>query len=508
MSFPARVAVACLLAGLVAGAGLLSVPAAADPGADPGSGEPDPARTVARADRILDGDAGATGDGRVDATLALRDVFVARPTMGFVASLWADVLLARPTDGRADPGGDGYTRPAVRRCSQRFCVHFVKRGADAPASTAWVRRTLRVLEEVWRLEVRELGYRRPPADGRRGGDRRFDVYLADLGSRGIFGYCTPERRVRGERFAASSYCVLDNDFARRQYGAGPRRSLRVTAAHEFFHAIQFGYDFREDPWLLESTATWVEERFADGADDNRRYLPYGTVRRPGIPLDRFSNLSYAHYGNWAFWEFLARRHGDDVVRAVWRRADTVGDAPDEYSVQALARVLQGRGGIRRALAAYAVANLDPARSYPEGAHWPAARVRRPADFDRGRPRARRSSRTVSVDHLAAQHLAYHPSGRGPARLRIAVDGPGRRSTVRVVVERTDGGSTVRTVRRDARGRGTVRVAFSAGAVDRVVVTLVNHSSRYQCGRRTGFACGGVPRDDDKGFRVDVEVLPG
>jgi hypothetical protein len=29
----------------------------------------------------------------------------------------------------------------------------------------------------------------------------------------------------------------------------------VTAAHEFFHAIQYGYDVSEDPWLMESTAT-------------------------------------------------------------------------------------------------------------------------------------------------------------------------------------------------------------------------------------------------------------
>lgn len=497
MSFPARVAVACLLAGLGAGAGLLAVPAAADPGGDPGG-----AGAIARADRILDGDAAGRRH-RVDATLALREVFLARPTMGDLASLWADQLLARPTDGRADPGGDGYTRPAVRRCSKHFCVHHVRRGADAPDSGAWVRRTLRVLEEVWQLEVRELGYRRPPSDGRRGGDGRFDVYLADLGSRGIFGYCTPERRVPGERFAASSYCVLDDDFARRQYGAGPRASLRVTAAHEFFHAVQFGYDFREDPWLLESTATWVEERFADSADDNRRYLPFGSVRRPGVPLDRYSNATYAPYGNWAFWEFLSQRHGPGIVRAVWQRADAARGGPDAYSVQALVDALAARGGIRRVLAAYAVANLDPAGAYAEGAHWPAARVRQPADFRR----AGRSSRSVRVDHLAAQHLAYHPGGGRRGRLRVDVDGPGRRSSVRVVVERADGTTSTRTMRRDERGRGTVRVPFGAATVDRVVVTLVNHSTRYRCGRRTGYACGGVPRDDDKGFLVDARVLP-
>ena len=132
-----------------------------------------------------------------------------------------------------------------------------------------------------------MGFRPPPRDGRHGGDGRFDVYLKELGSQGLYGYCAPEYRVPGLRQVASGYCVLDDDFARKQYGANPMVSLRVTAAHEFFHAIQFGYDFREDPWLLESTATWMEERVADGADDNRRYLPYGQVARPGSSLDLF-----------------------------------------------------------------------------------------------------------------------------------------------------------------------------------------------------------------------------
>ena len=150
--------------------------------------------------------------------------------------------------------------------------------------------------------------------------------------------------MRGERFAASSYCVLDDDFSRRQFGARPIDSLRVTAAHEFFHALQFGYDFREDPWLLESTATWIEESFADPVDDNRRYLRFGTVRRPGVPLDDFSNDRYAQYGDWAWWEFLTDRYGEGVVRAVWRRADTVRDAPDLFSVAALGAVLDRTAG--------------------------------------------------------------------------------------------------------------------------------------------------------------------
>ena len=484
MSFPARVAVACLLAGA-----LTSVGGAA--GADPNG----PSREHAR-----------HASGTPYSTLAMRDLFVARPRLGMIESLVAGALLARPTDGDLDPGGDGYRGASRKRCGQRICVHYAVRGADAPPSRRWVRRTLRVLGNVWDHEVGDLRFRPPPGDRRRGGDSRFDVYLAELGSRSLFGYCTPERRVRGERFAASSYCVLDDDFARRQFGARPIDSLRVTAAHEFFHAIQFGYDFREDPWLIESTATWIEETFADRVDDNRRYLRYGTVRRPSVPLDDFSSDRYAHYGTWAWWEYLAERHGDRLVRAVWRQADTVADAPDRSSVAALRTVLGRHEGLPRALTSYAVANLAPSHTYPEGSRWPAARLGRVLPLGATR---RTASQRVRIDHLAARHVAFVPARdlRGHRwRLRLTLDVPRRRSAARVVVVREDGRRDLHAVRLDRRGDGALTVGFDPRGVSQVVVTLVNTSSRYRCGRGTTFACAGEPRDDDARFAVAGRLL--
>ena len=423
----AAVALLALLAGTAA-----VVPASAQGGAGPrpaGADHADPRVAVDQAARILTAaddagsdDAGSDdGDHHVELTLAMRDLFLARPELGFLDAVRADLMLARPTDGMADPGGDGYQGASERRCGRRICVHYTRRGVDAPSGDRWVGRTLRTLSAVWSYEVGTLGMRPPPSDGREGGDGRFDVYLAELGARGLFGYCTPESRVPGEQFAASGYCVLDDDFSREQYGAAPRASLRVTAAHEFFHAIQFGYDFREDPWLLESTATWVEERFADGADDNRRYLRFGSVRRPGTSLDHFSNSSYAHYGNWAFWEYLSTRFGAGVVPQVWARADSRGNAPDDYSVRALARVLAPHGGLRAVLASYAATNLDPAARYSEGDRWPHAAVDARIRVAPGDDRAR----TLEIDHLAAAHVVVRPTpggGIGTATCRSCESG--------------------------------------------------------------------------------------
>ena len=65
--------------------------------------------------------------------------------------------------------------------------------------------------------------------------------------------------------------MLDNDYA-RQYGTAPIDALRVTAAHEFFHAIQFAYDVGEDLWFMEGSATWVEDEVYDAINDNYQFL--------------------------------------------------------------------------------------------------------------------------------------------------------------------------------------------------------------------------------------------
>ena len=69
--------------------------------------------------------------------------------------------------------------------------------------------------------------------------------------------------------------MLDNDYPPTQfpdYGGDYEIPVEVTAAHEFNHALQFVYDSDQDTWMLESTATWAEEKVFDDANDYRSYL--------------------------------------------------------------------------------------------------------------------------------------------------------------------------------------------------------------------------------------------
>ncbi len=476
---------------------------AAPPGAaDPG--RPDP--VLALAESALSGE--VAGETRPEATIALRDLFVSLPSLTGDERVRAERILARPTDRADDPHHDGYRTRSVKKCSSRICVHRVRSTSDQ-ATGAWARTTLRVMEKVWRKEIGSLGYRRPVKDGRIGGrGGKFDVYLKELGSQGLYGYCAPEYRVKGHRRLANGYCVLDNDYARSQFGRKPLDSLRVTAAHEFFHAVQFGYDYLEDPWLMEATATWIEERFADGVNDNRQYLPAGQVRRPHVPLDTFDRNASVQYGNWTFFEFLGMRYGHGIVKRIWKQVGQARTDGKTYSMAGVRRALPGATTLPEVYTRYAAANATPGRSYPEGSAWPGPQWAGGGKLGRGDV----ASAGLRVSHLASKKIRLTPGrslDRRRFRLRVTVDGPARASQPSVTLVRLTPGDQLRrlSVPLDAQGRGTRTVVFNRRQTERLFVVAVNASSRYDCGGHgTRYSCRGKPLDDRRRYQLRFKVL--
>lgn len=463
-----------------------------------------PRASLVVADRVLDGEAGTTDP---SATVALRDLWVARPDLTGADALEAEALLARPTDGAADPYDNGYTVPSTRTCGEHVCVHHVPSTADAPPSADWVNLTLATLEATYAVEVGQLGYRAPLGDRAIGGDDRLDVYLKDLGT-GLYGYCAAERRRKGR--TASGFCVLDNDYAPAQFpsGTSPQDNLTVTAAHEFFHAVQYAYDYDEDPWMMESTATWMEERVADHIDDNRQYLRFSQLQAPFVPLDAFSSTYGFQYGNWIFWEYLTQRYSQGIVKKAWRAAGSLKKDGGRYSVQAVQSVLRTRGGLGRVYADFAAANTVPGLVYEEGAAYAVATPAGEATLTRA---ARSWQKAVRLDHLTGDSVRLVPgadlSGR-KWRLKVRVDGPSRNASpaATAVVRKLDG--TVRTMRvtLDRRGNGVATVPFSAASVAAVTVSVANVSTRYRCERETTLACAGVSRDDNRTFTVHTKAV--
>lgn len=435
-----------------------------------------------------------------DLTVALRDLAVAQEDLPRDLQDDAASLLARPNCGEAvtniecapNSGLPHYTVPeAAPVCgTSNVCVHYVTATADAssPEVAALVRD--KVIEVAARYAA--AGYRAPVGDGTAGatsgvvpppltgvnGANVFDVYLADLGTRGLYGYCTTDTRVSGH-VTAQAYCVLDNDYATSQYGPvpGPLANLQVTAAHEYFHAVQFAYDVNEDGWLLEATATWAEDEVYDDINDNRQYLKGGPLGDPAQPMDQRRGI--APYGAWIFFKYLSERFPDvngpggmpTIVRDVWNLAAGPAD-----SRQAIGAALAGRGtDLRTQFGQFTAANRRPALHYSEGASYPAAKLWRRVKLTNAR---RSFSDKVAINHLASRTVRLKSRVSGKARVRIHVDLPPRKKGSYVVVTIKKKGQlpVTKVVKLSRKGNKTKGFAFGK-KVAWVEVTLANSGKK-------------------------------
>jgi len=193
------------------------------------------------------------------------------------------------------------------------------------------------LERSWTVEVDQLGWAPPPPDDAVGGDDRYDIYLEDL-DLSIAGYTSngDDSYIVGdnpktstlEEYASASYIGIDNDFIEVEEEGLSISSLdfmRSTAAHEFNHAIQFGYDGTEPlSWLWESTATWVETIVYSEITDTSFFLDASFKSPDSCQSDYGGRKRVEDQGNWyAHWlflRFLSDKYGEEIVRTMWEQA--------------------------------------------------------------------------------------------------------------------------------------------------------------------------------------------
>ena len=450
-----------------------------------------------------------------EATLVLKELITSYSELSTVQRVVADALLARPTDGAGDPFGDGYSvAEAPPVCDANGCIHYVASSSDA-STPDWVNSAASAFGSVWSREISQYGYRPPKSDitsTNHGPDGKIDVYLADTGADGFYGYCTTDDPDAFDPnypyFDASAFCVVDNDMSPSQFqtGASGVPALQVTLAHEFFHAVQCAYDCFEDRWFSEGTATWMEDEVFDNVNDNLQYLGSSQLRQPFVPLD-FSDLRYSYvYGAWIWFRFLSEYFGNannadpSIIKRAWEYADGSAAGPDQFSLRAISSAIQDRDWkFRFAYADFGVWNDVPGLTYSEGDNYPVPPYDKKLRITQGHPV--QSGRLI-LDHLTQGYIGFQPrSGVSPtAKLRVAVDLPSYRagSEVSVVMINTNGGAKYKIVHLNAKGNGAVTVPFGRSkiaVVDLVITNASERTSNCWADPNFTFSCAGNPRDD-------------
>ena len=232
----------------------------------------------------------------------------------------------------------------------------------------YVEEVIKVFDYVADKLHNEMGYTRPPSVGYysstrdKGGSNHYDIYIRSIPSK-YYGYVQPEEysqgngdnersELRNEKNAFTSYMAIRNNY--KKFSLSELENIKVTAAHEYFHAIQFGYDGWEKPWLLEASAIWMEEEIYDEINDCYQYMK-DWFKYPHKSLDE---SGFHWYGSFIFFEYIEQHMGgSDTIRKIMEASVQSNSKEKDGSHLAINQALKlNNHSFQKALNGMSVAN--------------------------------------------------------------------------------------------------------------------------------------------------------
>jgi hypothetical protein len=348
-------------------------------------------------------------------------------------------------------------------------------------------------ERAWALYTTSvsssgLGYDAPPRNG------KYPICVYSLTS-GFSGMTWPDS-TSGHR--ATSHISIDAHLYEPY--------VRAVAAHELFHAFQFGYNYTASSWWKEASAEWASNEVFSDVDTY--LIPYyDWFQVPDWSLDYTDG--WHEYGDSIWAKHLAETHGRDFIRAIW-----LNQRLDNDSVRVITRTLASVGTTLAAqfrdFASWNWYTGDRA----DGAHYRQAQYF-PEITPDDNPASSLNTLSGSVQHLGSDYVAIVPSRdtiASAARRNNAAARPnvasiaGRRvsgylAPTKAPATATNGGTTSRLKAEDitaspvARGL-TIRLKADAGLDAQLIL-------ERQDGTRTTISVGAT-RYHVAGFEQNLQ----
>jgi hypothetical protein len=320
-------------------------------------------------------------------------------------------LLARPSRPYSYDSPEGH-----------YKIHYDTSGTNkVPTTDAntngipdYVENLALYADSSYRTEITYLGYRIPPSDGSEGGDNKYDIYTESMP---YYGYTQPEIPGPQPWNDYTSYISVHNNFIGFPPNDDPegdqKGAMKVTVAHEYFHAVQFAYDLFEDVWFMEVSSTWMEDVAFDPVNDNYNYLPY-FFNYPEISLQAETMHMYASF----IWNvYLSTNFGNNLINDIWEGC-IYGNAIAEIN-----DALQSQGSSRDeefkkfTVWNYITGTRDDGLHYEEGSHYPLIKLMR----THSAYPVINNTTNKAPDNLSANYIQFNPSG-SLVNLNFSFDG--------------------------------------------------------------------------------------
>ena len=247
-----------------------------------------------------------------------------------------------------------------------FRFHYTLQGSDAVSPIDsnqnqipdYIDLIITTFKSIGNEYFEKLGYPRPPSDhyytrlDNEGSDH-YDIYIFNLES-GYYGYVQAENYANAESLfdkgdnefslnikesrGMTTFMALRNNY--KDFSGNEKNIIEVTSAHEFFHAIQYGYDGWEAGWLLESTAVFMEEFLYDSINDCYQFLKT-FLEKPQLSIHHDTDRGY---GSYIYFSYLDEHYvDDDFVKKVFVNSVKYDSYDQDYSLRNLKEVVIGNG---------------------------------------------------------------------------------------------------------------------------------------------------------------------
>ncbi|HVP35988.1 MAG TPA: MXAN_6640 family putative metalloprotease [Terriglobales bacterium] len=320
-------------------------------------------------------------------------------------------LLTRPA------GPFSYNSP-----EGHFKIHYDTTGVDGvPTADSnsngipdYVENLAHYADSSYRTEITYLGYRIPPSDGSNGGDSKYDIYTEDMP---YYGYTMPEDPGPQPWNDYTSYISVHNNFIGFPPNTDPegnqKGAMKVTVAHEYFHAVQFAYDVDEAEWFMELSSTWMETIAYHTVNDNYNYLPY-FFNYPDVSLQATTIREYAAF----IWNmYLSVNFGNDIIKDIWERCIT-GSAIVEIDNALTARISSRDKAFKEfTVWNYITGARNDGLHFPDAGNYPLIKLMRTHSTY---PVTNNTS-SMTPDNLSANYIQFNPTGN-PVDLNIKFNG--------------------------------------------------------------------------------------
>ena len=207
-----------------------------------------------------------------------------------------------------------------------FKIHYDTTGLDAPSLfdsnlnniPDYVEEVAIIADSSRKVIVDIMGFNSEPLDD----DGIYDIYIEDRGP-GSYGFNALENSQTG-----STYIVIDDEYEESDYHIPGINTMRLTVAHEFFHAVQRSYRVYPNNstlFLYEMSSTWIEDVIVPDGND---YLFWVDTffNNPSIDIDDTDGYSIALFGHYLTQVVEGSPNlNSSIIKEVWNNFENINN---------------------------------------------------------------------------------------------------------------------------------------------------------------------------------------